>query len=217
MTRRVSTDRRRQRNLGVSAGSRGAAASPRRRATARRAQAPSGFLPSRSASPRAAVPPTVPRPDRTASPSGGHEDQDLEGVVQLDGLELGHFGPCPRRSGSTGTVMTRTLRRRWRRTRSGSRTRHQVFPPKRAPDAPSPSQTVETAGIEPASAIAHEVASTSVSGALFSSRSRLAGGVLRDQPPEDVPGLAEADRPGLSRHLMQAIPAAGRRGPQLTA
>jgi hypothetical protein len=31
----------------------------------------------------------VPRPDRTASPSGGHEDQDLEGVVQLDGLELG--------------------------------------------------------------------------------------------------------------------------------
>src|SRR3954468_6114284 len=72
---------------------------------------------------------------------------------------------------------------------------------------------VETAGIEPASAIAHEVASTSVSGALFSSRSRLAGGVLRDQPPEDVPGLAEADRPGLSRHLMQAIPAAGRRGP----
>src|SRR3954470_1827516 len=72
---------------------------------------------------------------------------------------------------------------------------------------------VETAGIEPASAIAHEVAATSVSGALFSSRSRLAGGVLRDQPPEDVPGLAEADRPGLSRHLMQAIPAAGRRGP----
>ena len=55
---------------------------------------------------------------------------------------------------------------------------------------------VETAGIEPASAIAHEVASTSVSGALFSSRGRLAGGVLRDQPPEDVPGLAEADRPG---------------------
>ncbi len=55
---------------------------------------------------------------------------------------------------------------------------------------------VETVGIEPTSAIAHEVASTSVSGALFSSRSRLAGGVLRDQPPEDVPGLAEADRPG---------------------
>src|SRR3954464_13296375 len=72
---------------------------------------------------------------------------------------------------------------------------------------------VETAGIEPASAIAHEVASTSVSGALFSSRSRRAGWVLRDHPPEDVPGLAEADRPGLSRHLMQAIPAAGRRGP----
>src|SRR3954447_11918523 len=70
-------------------------------------------------------------------------------------------------------------------------------------DAPAPlwkpkrlTLAVETAGIEPASAIAHEVASTSVSGALFSSRSRLAGGVLRDQPPEDVPGLAEADRPG---------------------
>jgi hypothetical protein len=55
---------------------------------------------------------------------------------------------------------------------------------------------METAGIEPASAIAQKVASTSVAGALISSRSRLAGGVLRDQPPEDVPGLAEADRPG---------------------
>ena len=57
-------------------------------------------------------------------------------------------------------------------------------------------KSVETAGIEPASAIVHEVASTSVSGALISSRGRLAGGVPRDQPPEDFPGLAEADRPG---------------------
>ena len=71
-----------------------------------------------------------------------------------------------------------------------------MFPPKRAPDAPSPSQTVETAGIEPASAIVHEVASTSVSGALISSPGRLAGGVPRDQPPEAFPGLAEAYRPG---------------------
>src|SRR5262249_32781315 len=55
---------------------------------------------------------------------------------------------------------------------------------------------METAGIEPASAIAQEGASTSVAGALVSSRGRLAGGVPRDQPPEDVPGLAEADRPG---------------------
>jgi hypothetical protein len=55
---------------------------------------------------------------------------------------------------------------------------------------------VETVGIEPTSAIAHEVASTSVAGALVSSRGRLAGGVPRNQPPEDVPGLAEADRPG---------------------
>jgi hypothetical protein len=55
---------------------------------------------------------------------------------------------------------------------------------------------VETAGIEPASAIAQKVASTSVAGALVSSRGRLAGGVPRDQPPEDFPGLAEAGRPG---------------------
>jgi hypothetical protein len=57
-------------------------------------------------------------------------------------------------------------------------------------------ELVETAGIEPASAIVHEVASTSVSGALISSRGRLAGGVPRDQPPGAFPGLAEADRPG---------------------
>ena len=88
-----------------------------------------------------------------------------------------------------------------------------MFLPKKKLEAPCLSQLVETAGIEPASAIAHEMASTSVAGALFSSRGRLAGRVPRDQPPEDVPGLAEADRPGLSRHLMQAIPTAGRRGP----
>ena len=41
-----------------------------------------------------------------------------------------------------------------------------------------------------------EMASTSVAGALISPRGRLAGGVPRDQPPEAVPGLAEADRPG---------------------
>lgn len=58
------------------------------------------------------------------------------------------------------------------------------------------SQKVETAGIEPASAIAPKVASTSVAGALVSSRDRLAGGVPRDQPPGDVPGSAEADLSG---------------------
>jgi hypothetical protein len=55
---------------------------------------------------------------------------------------------------------------------------------------------METVGIEPTSAIAQRVASTSVSGTLISSRTRLAGGVARDQLPEDVPGLAEADLPG---------------------
>ena len=55
---------------------------------------------------------------------------------------------------------------------------------------------VETAGIEPASAIAPEVASTSVSGALFSSRGRFAGEVPRDQPSEGVPGSARAGLPG---------------------
>ena len=51
--------------------------------------------------------------------------------------------------------------------------------PARHPEA----EEVETAGIEPASAIAREVASTSVAGALVSSRGRHAGGVPRDQPP----------------------------------
>ena len=41
-----------------------------------------------------------------------------------------------------------------------------------------------------------EMASTSVAGALISSRDRLAGGVARDQLPDDVPGSAGADLPG---------------------
>ena len=55
---------------------------------------------------------------------------------------------------------------------------------------------VETAGIEPASAVAPDVTSTSVSGALFSPHARLAGGVAWGQLPEDVPGSAGADLPG---------------------
>jgi hypothetical protein len=58
------------------------------------------------------------------------------------------------------------------------------------------SSMMETAGIEPASAVARNVTSTSVSGALFSSHARLAGGVAWDQLPEDVPGSAGADLPG---------------------
>jgi hypothetical protein len=42
---------------------------------------------------------------------------------------------------------------------------------------------VETAGIEPASAIAQKVASTSVAGALISLSDRLAGGVSEGQLP----------------------------------
>jgi hypothetical protein len=57
-------------------------------------------------------------------------------------------------------------------------------------------EPVETAGIEPASAIAQEVASTSVAGALVSLRARLAGGVAWSQPPEAVPGSAEAGLSG---------------------
>ena len=56
---------------------------------------------------------------------------------------------------------------------------------------------METAGIEPASAVASMVVSTSVSDALISSRGRHIGRVTRDQPIfEDVPGLAEALLPG---------------------
>ena len=42
---------------------------------------------------------------------------------------------------------------------------------------------VETAGIEPASAVAQKVASTSVAGALISLPARLAGGVVEGQLP----------------------------------
>jgi hypothetical protein len=58
------------------------------------------------------------------------------------------------------------------------------------------SEKVETAGVEPASAVACKAASTSVAGALVSSPARLAGGVAGGQPAEDVPGLARADRTG---------------------
>jgi len=50
-------------------------------------------------------------------------------------------------------------------------------------------------GIEPASAIAQKVASTSVAGALISSRGRLAGGFLGTSLLA-FSRLAEADRPG---------------------
>ena len=66
------------------------------------------------------------------------------------------------------------------------------------PDAPGANARlpVETAGIEPASAVAQGVASTSVSGALISPSARHAGGVAEGQPPEGVPGSAEAGLPG---------------------
>jgi site-specific DNA recombinase len=57
-------------------------------------------------------------------------------------------------------------------------------------------QIVETAGIEPASAVAQRVASTSVSGALISSPTRHAGGVVGDQLRKDVPGSAGASLTG---------------------
>ena len=51
---------------------------------------------------------------------------------------------------------------------------------------------VETAGIEPASAVAQEVASTSVSGALISSPARLAGGVAGNQLRKVVLGVGRS-------------------------
>ena len=49
------------------------------------------------------------------------------------------------------------------------------------PKISHPLQLVETAGIEPASAIAQKVASTSVAGALISLPTRHAGGVVESQ------------------------------------
>jgi hypothetical protein len=49
------------------------------------------------------------------------------------------------------------------------------------PKISHPLQLVETAGIEPASAIAQKVASTSVAGALISLSTRHAGGVVESQ------------------------------------
>ena len=54
---------------------------------------------------------------------------------------------------------------------------------------------VETAGIEPASAVAYEVASTSVSGALISPSTRLAGGVEEGQLRKGFLGGAGAILP----------------------
>ena len=53
------------------------------------------------------------------------------------------------------------------------------------------------------------VASTSVAGALISSPTRLAGGVVGDQLSEDVPGSAKADLAGLACYLIPVIPTAG--------
>jgi hypothetical protein len=51
---------------------------------------------------------------------------------------------------------------------------------------------VETAGIEPASAVAQKVVSTSVSGALISSSARHAGGVAEDQLRKVVLGVGRS-------------------------
>jgi hypothetical protein len=58
--------------------------------------------------------------------------------------------------------------------------------------SPANEQFMETAGIEPASAVAQKVVSTSVSGALISSSTRHAGGVVKDQLRKNVLGLAGA-------------------------
>jgi len=85
-----------------------------------------------------------------------------------------------------------------RRRAYRSRETHRAPPHERKPCVrmPSPSQknrprwcggrfelsaTMETAGIEPASAVARKVASTSVAGALVSPSTRLAGGVVESQ------------------------------------
>ena len=55
---------------------------------------------------------------------------------------------------------------------------------------------VETAGIEPASAIAQKVASTSVAGALISLPTRHAGGVVGSQLHKKSPDRLERTSPG---------------------
>ncbi len=74
--------------------------------------------------------------------------------------------------------------------------------------------SMETAGVEPASAVAQRMASTSVAGALVSPSARLAGGVAEGQLPKSFPGSAEADFAGLACCLIPVIPAAGERGPR---
>ena len=54
-------------------------------------------------------------------------------------------------------------------------------------------EKMETVGIEPTSTTAQGTASTSVAGTLISSLTRLAGGVVRDQPSEMSPESARAD------------------------
>jgi hypothetical protein len=58
------------------------------------------------------------------------------------------------------------------------------------------SAKVETAGIEPASAAAQKVASTSVAGALISPSTRLAGGVVGGQLRKMSPAGLERASPG---------------------
>jgi len=121
-------------------------------------------------------------PRAAAAPAAPHLEPDVR-----QGDDPWHFG----RSGRAAFAAQRAIGRR----RRGRRRPEQ----RRAPTGRGslvPLLEVETAGIEPASAVAPEVTSTSVSGALVSPPARLAGGVAGGQPPEDVPGSARADLPG---------------------
>jgi len=69
-------------------------------------------------------------------------------------------------------------------------------PPAGAEGGSNSLEEVETAGIEPASAAACEVASTSVAGALLSPSTRLAGRVVEGQLLEVSPDRPEPSDPG---------------------
>lgn len=80
-----------------------------------------------------------------------------------------------------------------------------------------PSSPVETPGIEPGSAVACRMASTSVAGALFSSPTRRAGRVAEDQPPSSVsPGRRRRTSPGKPAYLIPEAPRQAGGGRNLT-
>ena len=84
------------------------------------------------------------------------------------------------------------MRRPSMKTTRARHARRRHRPPEDPEGGSNSLNKVETAGIEPASAVAQEVASTSVAGALISSPTRHAGGVMGDQLRKVVLGVGRS-------------------------